>query len=418
MNKILLIAFKFPPYAGVGGFRWSHLSRELALLGYRVHVVTVDWASHGPNTFSDLVRHENIVIHKISSGGPHNLRLKNFGNRIAIGLRNKLFLHLIDKYFFFHDEAQRWGKKLIPFCKKLIEKEQIPVVVSTGHPFMANYYASHLRLGNPNIRLVLDWRDLWYSDKSNNVSSSVRRQIKSMERIAFRAADINVTVTEGCRRTFLENVPDASICVISNGFSPQMFLHNNISSTSILGSKECYTFVHIGNVASGREECLDAFLEYVSKHKKLCKVHLAGNIPCLLRRKYTSLFDEGIVKFLGILSQKDAIELLNQADVALHFNAKHVPEAASTKIYEYAAARKPVLSLNFGGEPETLLTTYKWGVSVNLNIDSVDEKVNNFLSGHMNMCFNDDEILYFSYPQIAERYDMLLTNLSNKLCIR
>ena len=418
MKKILLIAFKFPPYEGVGGFRWSHLSRELALRGYHVHVVTVDWESHGPNSLSDLVLHDNIIIHRIPSGGPHNLRQKQFVGRIRNGLRNKLFLHFIDRFFFFHDEAQRWKKILIPFCNKLLKREQIHVVVSTGHPFTANYYASLLRAENPNIMLVLDWRDLWFSDKSTNVSSSLRQQIKLMESYALKTADLNVTVTEGCRLTFLGNFPDASISVVCNGFSPQMFLENNVSSPTILGSKDCYTFAHIGNVASGREECLDVFLEYVSRHRNKCKVHMAGSIPSFFFEKYASLFDEGIVKFLGTLSQKDAIELLKQADTALHFNAKHVPEAASTKLYEYAAAHKPVLSINFGGEPERLITTYKWGISVNLDFDNADEKINGFLDGHVDICFNDKDILFFAYPQIAERYDMLLTNLSNKLCIR
>ena len=57
---LLVIAYKFPPYAGVGGFRWAKLSKYLARLGHEVHVVTVPWRGGGPNTLvADAYRRDS-----------------------------------------------------------------------------------------------------------------------------------------------------------------------------------------------------------------------------------------------------------------------------------------------------------------------------------------------------------------------
>ena len=71
MKPIILIAYRFPPYAGVGCYRWSKLCKYLAELGHTIHVVTVDWQHLGPDTFIEDVQDPNIVIHKIPSGDFH-----------------------------------------------------------------------------------------------------------------------------------------------------------------------------------------------------------------------------------------------------------------------------------------------------------------------------------------------------------
>ena len=160
MKKILLIAFKFPPYAGVGGFRWSKFSKHLARLGYEIHVITVNWKNYGENTFLKDVQHDNIHIHKIPSGYPHNLKYRPFSNYIFEAIK-LIFFTFLNRFIFYDDEAQHWGKYLIPYCEKLIAKENIPIIIATGHPFQANYWASVLKNRNPTLKLIQDFRDPW-----------------------------------------------------------------------------------------------------------------------------------------------------------------------------------------------------------------------------------------------------------------
>ena len=63
--RMLLIAYKFPPYAGVGGFRWAKLSKYLARLGHEIHVVSVPWPAYGPNTLMADAAEPGVTVHPI-----------------------------------------------------------------------------------------------------------------------------------------------------------------------------------------------------------------------------------------------------------------------------------------------------------------------------------------------------------------
>jgi hypothetical protein len=86
-RPLLVIAYKFPPYAGVGGFRWAKLSKYLARLGHEVHVVTVPWREHGPNTLVADAAEPGVIVHPIRSGSPHRLRHLPLRGRWPIAAR-------------------------------------------------------------------------------------------------------------------------------------------------------------------------------------------------------------------------------------------------------------------------------------------------------------------------------------------
>ena len=136
VKKIILIAYKFPPFAGVGALRWSKMSKYLAEMGFVIHVFTIDWTtSLGDHTYSDDVKHKNIIIHRIPSG---YFKVLNPGKNRYI---NKLKYYL-EQFAYYDDEAQRWGPHLIPAVETLMKKEAINTVIATGHPFQAIRWAN------------------------------------------------------------------------------------------------------------------------------------------------------------------------------------------------------------------------------------------------------------------------------------
>ena len=159
-KKILLIAFKYPQYSEVGGYRWTKFSKYFAENGCKIHVVTVKWNKRINQSWHNDVINKNITIHRIPSLYCHNLKYYKFSSdffgMVLSKLRNQ-FIKLIN-LFYFVDEAQYWGKKLIPFCIKLIESEKIRYVIASGAPFMANYWASNLKREMPQIKLIHDFK--------------------------------------------------------------------------------------------------------------------------------------------------------------------------------------------------------------------------------------------------------------------
>ena len=160
MYKILLIAFKFPPFPGVGASRWSKLSKYLAKKGHEIYVLTVPWTISGSSSLIEDVIHQNIHVHRIKSGYIHNVYYKDFGNVLLNWLKVKI-LYLLNRFFYWDDEAQNWGRYLLPAAKKLIQENNIKVIVATGAPFEANYWAAMLKKEMQDIFLIQDFRDPW-----------------------------------------------------------------------------------------------------------------------------------------------------------------------------------------------------------------------------------------------------------------
>jgi glycosyltransferase involved in cell wall biosynthesis len=398
-KKILLIAFKFPPYAGVGGYRWSKLSKYLAGMGHEIHVVTVGWKATGPNTLLDDVRHPNIRIHRIRSGCPHNLRTAAFRNPYLSYLVQRMF-GLMDRFFYFDDEAQQWGRYLLPFCEQLIAAERIGVVIATGHPFQANRWAAVLKTRCPGIKLIQDFRDPWIDPFKTLYSEKKTERIRCWMQFAIEKADHCVFVTEGLARQMVPGLQSKCL-VLSNG-------HDFPVCQERLGVTD--NWIHIGNITGGRDQMARCFLQVCRAHPELIgkgRVVFYGHLPLRLKREFSPLWKIGMVEDRGIQPQNVVFEELKRSCVALQLNSELYPYLVSTKIYEHAAAGVPTLSINGGGEIDTLIDLNGLGISVRPNFDQVKKAMSEITDPGRRFDMRDFAQACH-YSRIAARYSEII----------
>ena len=406
-EPVLLIAYKYPPYSQVGAFRWTRFSKYLAELGHEIEVVTVNWKLPDFSNLSNEVSHSRINIHRIRSGYLHNFKNWRSGNRWVNALKNRFFARLLDRYFFWDDEAQHWGRYLLPKCEELIKEKGIRTVIATGSPFQSNVWAAELKRRNPTICMIHDLRDpwvrnplKWYRDYSAALA---------MERDTLSIADHLVVVSHGMAEHFMENLSrEVPVTVINNGFDPLMLQHPKPRH----GSEDSIRVVYVGSLSNGREDVLRQLLDVLEKKQiETVQVIVVGNYTYALKRRYQGLIELGILQFEGWVSQEKALEIVASADYALQLNAKIFPYALSTKIFEYAAIGIPTLSLNFGGDIDKLIRDYSLGYSVNLNNDDLNEWILRLASNELNRLFSfsiDD----FSYSKLAMKYSELIQESS------
>lgn len=363
-KKILLIAFKYPPYAGVGGFRWSKLSKYLAEMGYSIHVVTVNWKQYGDNTNIDDVQHPNITIHRINSIYPHNFKYMQFKNT-KIGNIERIIRHLffrLGNVIWYEDEAQYWGYSLLPFCEQLIKNDGIKNVIATGHPFMANYWAAKLKQKHPEINLIQDLRDPWTENpfKSYLLGIYKKKSVKH-EIFALNNCDVLLAVTNGLVELFSEKIYNNVITKsIPNGFDIDFNNKNAVSRD--------FTLIYAGALFNGRDEPFEAFLKAIQNIEEKIpeiKICIYGSFPNSIRDKYKQMFVSGKIKSYPSVSPEKIHKLMHHSFACLHFNARLFPFAVSTKIYEHAALKRPTFSVNYGGDTENLMRNHNFGISVN-----------------------------------------------------
>jgi len=412
-HKILLIAYKFPPFAGVGCFRWTKLTKYLAKLGHEIHVITVDWNQLGVNTFISDVSSENITIHKIASNYPYNLKHKQYKNRSINFLKNS-FVELLEKAIFWDDEAQHWGDQLVPYAIDLIKELNIPTVIATGHPFNANYWAAQIKKELPELSLIQDFRDPWVQHKLKRYSSIKRKKIAQSRMIeSIKYADAVVTVTSGLSDIYRESARNKikvlpSFITISNGYDEDDMPSSYVERTPTL--KDRIVITHIGSISNRRDIPCCKFLDYIANTNFSFPIliQFAGSsLPDSIMQKYQHLFDAGICIYKGMMSPQDAYLLVAQSDFALQLNADIVPYLVSTKIFEYAGISVPTISLNYGGDIEALIHTHNLGVSINLNTPNAIQRLDKAFNTSTQYSF---DITQYSYTNLALQYSKLISD--------
>jgi glycosyltransferase involved in cell wall biosynthesis len=412
LRRLLVIAYKFPPYAGVGGFRWAKLCKYLARLGHEIHVVTVPWRGHGPNTLVADAAEPGVTVHPIRSGSPHRVRHMPLRGRWPITARHYA-LRALDRVLFYDDEAQRWGRHLIGACERLIDEHDIEVVIATGHPFQANRWAAELKRRRPALKLVQDFRDPWADNPFHPLSPRQAAQVRAWQDEAVAAADAVVSVTPELLELFLQRSPGTRGEVITNGVDPESVEREPVPPPTAGAIR----LTHIGNVSNGRDRPLGALLEAVrglGSDDPPIEVELVGAALGFLRRAYPDLVASGVLRLRDRLPQPEALRAVARSHYALQLNAREFPYGASTKVYEYALLRVPQISLNYGGFVDDLIREHGFGHSVDLSRDpdlagllrSLPERAGPDRDGRFAF-----DVEPFTHPALARRYSALVGEL-------
>lgn len=372
--NFLILAYKYPPFAGVGARRMASLVSELVRSGHNVDVVTVDWSWVASLDYHDF----NPSVHVVPSRCPHRMLYSIADTRPGVlKVLKQGLAFVISLALFWDDEAQRWGQSVIPKADNIIQSKKIDILVATGHPFQVNYLATKIKDRNPFVFLVQDFRDPWEDSLYSKLLPSRAKKLYQMKTEACVKADLIVTVTDHlkdlyCR--FLPHYAKAKVIKIPNGYD------SAVIAEAIESRKECgpsknntggiVRLSHIGNITNGRDVSFLIFLENLKRLKKetksKIKIELAGYISDFFQKKLRDEYNDLPVSYLGRVSHLKALELAAQSDFLLHFGSKIFPDALSTKIYEYGALRKPTISFNFGGEIEGLIRERSLGYSINV----------------------------------------------------
>jgi glycosyltransferase involved in cell wall biosynthesis len=408
---VLLIAYKYPPYAGVGGYRWAKLSKYLARLGHQVHVVTVPWRAYGPNTLTGDVTDERIHVHTVPAGTPLELRHRPIRNRWPAAGR-AVTMKALDRFLWFDDEAQRWGRHLLPACERLIAEHGIELAVATGHPFQANRWAAELKRRVTGLKLVQDFRDPWADNPFRPLSAKQAARVRYWQREAVAEADAVVAVTQGLLDLYLRDAPAARGIVIPNGVDPE-----GAPSPPERAGDDTVRITHIGNMGNGRDRPLAALLDALrglGPDAASFEVLLVGGGLEHVTRAHSDLVERGVVRITSPVAQPEALRLVAASDYALQLNAREFPYLVSTKVYEYALMRVPTISLNYGGEIDALVRDNGFGHSLDLGtapdlgafLRSLPERARADHDGRFAF-----DVERFTYPALARRYSDLIEDL-------
>jgi len=349
-KSLLIIARNFPPMGGVGTRRWSKFSKYLAEKGYRVHVLTIAYPYQDRVNWSRDVDHPDIVIHRLKS--PYPVWLLKHGNRGFVSKKlYELVKLVLERKRFWLDNAQGWQKTMIPYARKLIREEGIKNVMVTAAPCSAAYYSTFLKIENPEINLLMDFRDSWNDERWYEYGTFIKdfrqkEQSATMEMASMYYAD-KVIFTSNFfreRNARVYKSESSKFLTITNGFDRSDYKAGEKKQASGL------SLVYLGSLLGGSEKGLDLVIRCVKElddpilNEKL-SIDVYGRTPANYRNP-----DPAICTFKDFIAPEAVAETLSGYYAGLSILTENRPYAIATKTYDYMAMGMPVLHVSQEGD--------------------------------------------------------------------
>lgn len=373
-NKLLIINYNFPPYPGIGGRRWAKFSKFLSRKGKEVHVVCATSPFKNASTYLNDVNLKEIKVHQL----PYNYYkyLLVTPETILEKLISKIQYQIARKKTKgnFFDKSILWEKYFNNEIPSIIQKEKINKVIISGAPFSYFVFALNMAKKLKTIELIIDYRDPWsdfnigYDNPEVGVGPRYEFEL-NQEKYVLRNASKIFCVSEFQKKLLQEKVLEKKldINVLPNGYDKEDVLVDSIKDDDI-NVKKYITISHVGTLNYEKsiyyKALLNAFKILKEKNYNIfqqLKLEFAGPVAddlLSLIFKY-NLKDD--VKCYGVLSHKEAINKIKNADIVLWFKFDQSPGDFATKFYEYVYFKKFLWVFSLEGEVTEFVRKNKIG---------------------------------------------------------
>ena len=366
--KVLLVTMYWPPAGGAGVQRPLKFAKYLPELGIETHVLAPDdpkWIHRDEG----LREPTNATVHRARYVGPRGrLPAEELHGTGAVERAAKIAL-LTYRRVLLPDENVTWNATAIPAVIRLVRREAIDVVVTTSPPNSVHLTGAAAKRAT-RVQWVADVRDsmLRSADRRTErlAARAKERTQASIAWLVARHADAVVGATEFIADE-LRGVGAKRVRVITNGADFDDFVGLEYRPA------DRFRITHTGSFFGKRDP--RPFLTALEQVDLAAAVaRFVGDFRVADREWAQSLDLGSKVELRGYVPYREALRLQRDSDVNLLL-LPDVPErgaaVASTKVYEYLVAQRPILAaVPTGGTAAALVREAKAGTVV--GADDVD----------------------------------------------
>jgi glycosyltransferase involved in cell wall biosynthesis len=361
LKKVLVVAYHYPPLGGGGVFRTLKLTKYLPEFGYQPYVLTVKNPMYGtrdPTLLKEIPPEVKIF------------RTFSFEHRI---LRAPRLLKIDLKWFYIPDENIGWLPFAVSAGAKIVKKENIDLIYATSPPW-TSLLIGFLLKKKTKRPLVIDFRDPWTDNPFTTYPTKIHESVETkMEEKILKLADHIITTTEPMALNLIDKHPftKGKCTTITNGFDPEDF-----KNLRRYGHGERFTITYVGRLYGLRSSryFLTAIKELIEEKEALrrsVQALLVGHSGKETKELVKEFKLHDTVKLVGYLAHKRTLEFMINSDVLLLLIAteeaideKIGPPMVPGKLYEYLAAKRPILALIPEGAAADIIRSTKSGIVV------------------------------------------------------
>ena len=359
-KKVLILTYYWPPSGGSGVQRWMYFAKHLKSLGWEPIVVTVDEENASYGVLDESLNQEVNGIRVIKTSTREPLQ---WYSRLTTGSKKKgipqgevkrksVFGKLsafIRGNFFIPDARIGWVPFALKAARKIIAKEQIKTIITTGPPHSSHLIGLQLQK-EFKVNWFVDFRDPWsdvfYNKDLYRRSRAVSKDLKLELQVLQAAQGIITTVGGRLHESLIEKAPAQKFYALPNGFDSELMNRVTVEKNSH------YLHVVYTGLLTHNQPYNGVFkiLNDLSATQPI-KLSLAGNIAPDIINEIKVSFPKIDTIFHGYLSHKEAIGLMKSANLLINFIFIGAQtQMISGKILEYIATEIPILSI---GNPDS-----------------------------------------------------------------
>ncbi|WP_405381904.1 glycosyltransferase family 4 protein [Maribacter sp. LLG6340-A2] len=356
MKKVLVITYYWPPAGGPGVQRWLKFVKYLKDFDVEP-IVYIPENPHYPlvdeSFLSEVPKDITVYSHKILE--PYrwaSLFSKNKTKRISSGIIKTENQSLVEKVLlwvrgnlFIPDARKFWVRPSVKYLTKIIEKEEISSIITTGPPHSVHLIGYHLKQKSA-IDWIADFRDPWTTigyHKKLKLSKRAAQKHKRLESMVLKNAD-KIIVTSATTKEEFQNLTNQPISVITNGFDREVRL------TSTLDDR--FTISHIGSMLTGRNptnlwKVLSELINQDNDFKKSLLLRFIGVVSDEVLASLALYGLQDNYELVGYVSHQEALAFQDTSQILLlaEIDSVETQGIIPGKLFEYMAAKRPILAI-------------------------------------------------------------------------
>ena len=401
--KILVIAFKFPPYDGIGARRWAKFAKYFAQSNQELHVVTTNWYSTGRLGWEKDIQDQKIKIHQLANP------VYWLQNKLPslFGLIEKITLSIRFKVLKQYDEAHFWTAISKSKIKKIIVENNITHAIATGPPFSVNMMLAKLKSELPNVKIIQDLRDPWIDDPYYLQRAPKAETQKQDEINMLNGSDAIVSATGSLLDLYKNKCTNGKVKfeLIFNGFDAADANKNAKPSDKIKFEKEYINISYFGTIGAGREHQLMKFAIALNKQPmevyEKFRINIFGAIENEVDEKIKKLPIVSIFNFNPFMSINEVQYYMQASQIHLSINSEIYPYAFGTKLYDAFLYRKKVMLISPEGELYSLLKENNLGYVTDGSSEKTSEIIQQIILDSERQKSNEEITNEFNFDKFS-----------------
>jgi hypothetical protein len=399
MKNILLISYIFPPYPGIGGRRWAKFAKNLANLGYTVHVICSKNPFKNTSLYKNDILHENIKLYTFNSFYPFIL-LNSNPTKFIEKIKYKFWIKFLSLFVkgYIYDKVVFDKSKVLEMAKTLILNNNIKNIIVTGAPFRLNYYCLQLKKQHPQLNLIQDFRDPWtWGNQYSKLNVEQMAYENEMLRKVVNESDKILVPVEPMLNFLIEK-----FTTYTNKFEilPHAFDEDEISVKTQYNPNS-FKCVFIGTLYSDIEKYVNNLCEIISNANGKITLDIYSynkRYEEIIQKTNTNKF----ITYKNQLNGKFLFETIKNYDYVIFIYPFFVKDYISTKFYEIINCKIPIIYIGEEGVSSRYIESNNIGIHIRENdfVKKFKHIENGNLTNNYNREFSVDE---FSFTKVTNQ---------------